>query len=122
MDEIRTGIENEITRIVKEKDTASAYGSGNVNVFATPAMIALMEETALKSVEPFLEESKTTVGFEVNVKHFKGVKVGEKLVSRSKLVEANRKKLVFEVEVFHEGDTVGKGGHIRYLVDKKMFV
>ena len=59
---IKAGITKQITKVVSAQDTATAFGSGVVEVFATPAMIALIEETALKSVEPFLDDDQTGKG------------------------------------------------------------
>jgi predicted thioesterase len=121
MSTIKAGLTNTIQRTVTVKDTASAYGSGLVEVFATPAMIALMEATALKSVEPLLEDNQTTVGFEVNVRHFKAVGVGEQVTCKSMLELSDGRKLQFKVEVTHGDTTVGKGTHTRYVVDKTNF-
>jgi len=122
MKKIPQGIENEIVQVVEQKDTAIAYGSGDVPVFATPAMIALMEKTALESVQPFLDEEQTSVGFEINVRHYKGVFVGEKVKAVSHLRIVDERKLVFRVEVWSNNDKVGEGNHIRYVVDKKIFM
>lgn len=121
MKKIPQGIENEILHTVTQKDTAIAYGSGDVEVFATPAMIALMEETALKSVQPYLDEDQTTVGFEVNIRHYKGVFVGEEVKAISHLRIVDERKLVFRVEVWSNSNKIGEGSHIRYVVDKKVF-
>jgi predicted thioesterase len=122
MKKIPQGIENEILRLVTVEDTAIAYGSGDVPVFATPAMVALMEEAALKSVEPFLDEEQTTVGFEVNVRHYKGVFVGEEVKAISHLRIVDEKKLVFRVEVWSNSNKIGEGNHTRYVVEKKIFL
>jgi predicted thioesterase len=121
MNEIKPGLSFSITRKVQEKDTATAFGSGDVEVFATPAMIALMEETALKSVQPFLAADQTTVGFEVDIRHFKAVRVGAEVISKSEVREVKGRKLLFEVEVLHQGESVGKGSHTRYIVERKDF-
>lgn len=122
MKKIPQGVENEIIYEVGATDTALYYGSGDINVFATPAMVALMEKTALESVQPYLDEEETTVGFEVNIRHYKGVFVGEtvKAVSHLRIVE--ERKLVFRVEVWSNGDKVGEGSHTRYVVGKKLFL
>ena len=119
---LKPGITLYLEKTVSQKDTATAFGSGTVDVFATPSMIALMEETAHKSVMPYLDSKNTTVGFEVNIKHFKAVQVGEEVVSSSILTEVNKRKLTFSVKVLHDGETVGKGTHVRYVVDKAQFV
>ena len=121
MKEINPGITHTIHKTVEKKDTATAYGSGDVEVFATPSMIALMEETALKSVQPYLEEQQTTVGFEVNIRHFKATRCGEEVVCKSILSDVKKRKLTFKVEVFHNEETIGDGSHIRYIVSKDDF-
>lgn len=118
---IEPGIRNQTSMVVAINDLATAYGSGDVEVFATPAMIALMERTALESINPLLDTSQTTVGFEMNVRHFKAVSLSEEVISTASLLDVQGKKLSFEVEVLHKGETVGKGSHIRYVVDKKIF-
>ena len=108
--------------IVSEKDTAMAYGSGLVPVFATPAMIALMEMTALKSIHDQLPEQYTTVGFAVDMKHLKASKTGAEVVCESELVEVSGRKLVFELQLWDDEILVGHGTHIRYIVDKSKFL
>ena len=122
MKKIPQGVEHELSYTVKPEDTAEAYGSGLVKVFATPAMIALMEKTALTSVEPYLHEDFTTVGFEVNIRHYKGVNVGEEVKAISHLRIVDERKLLFRVEVWSNGDKVGEGSHTRYVVEKTQYI
>lgn len=119
---LETGLELEIEIVVTPKDTAKAYGSGLVEVFATPAMVALMEKTALQLVAPHLEEGKNTVGTEISVKHFKATPLGKRVQSFAKLVEINGPKLKFEVEAYDEDGLIGKGIHKRYIIDEKAFM
>jgi fluoroacetyl-CoA thioesterase len=116
------GIKGEKKISVTADKTATAYGSGTVDVFATPAMIALMEQTAMESVAPALPEAFVTVGTEVSVKHFKASLPGEVIVCHSELVQADGKKLVFEVEASDASGIIGKGTHTRYIVDKQKFI
>jgi len=102
--------------------TATKFGSGLVDVFATPAMIAFMETTALHSISSFLTETLTSVGTEVNIKHLRASPVGRDLRCESKVIEVNGKKIVFEVAVFDEDVLVGHGTHTRYVVDKEKFM
>ena len=88
------------TLVVEHKDTAAVYGSGALEVFATPAMIALMEKTCLESVAGKIGDGNTTVGIAVNIKHLKASPVGSLIRCDSKLVEVDRKRLVFEVQCF----------------------
>ena len=104
------------------KDTAAVYGSGALEVFATPAMIALMEKTCLESVAGKIGDGNTTVGIAVNIKHLKASPVRSLIRCDSKLIEVDRKRLVFEVQCF-EGDTlIGEGIHERFVVDSEKFM
>ena len=110
------------TLVVEHKDTAAVYGSGSLEVFATPAMIALMEKTCLESVNSQIGEGNTTVGIAVNIKHLKASPVGSTIRCEAKLIEVDRKRLVFEVQCF-EGETlIGEGTHERFVVDSEKFM
>ena len=116
------GIEGRKEIVVTADKTAIAFGSGTVEVFATPAMIALMEQTAMESVAQFLPEGFVTVGTEVSVKHFKATLPGKVVSCSSKLINSEDKKLVFEVAASDEYGLIGKGIHKRYIVDKQEFI
>lgn len=116
------GIEHDIEIIVTPKDTAKAYGSGLVEVFATPAMIALMEKSALQLVGPFLEEGKNTVGTEICVKHLKATGLGKRVQATAKLIAVDGPKLSFEVEAYDEDGLIGKGTHKRYVIEEEAFM
>jgi fluoroacetyl-CoA thioesterase len=116
------GTKGEKKIIVTADKTATAYGSGTVDVFATPAMIALMEQTAMESVADVLPEAYVTVGTEVSVKHFKATLPGEVVSCHSELLQADGKKLVFAVEASDPSGIIGKGTHTRYIVDKQKFI
>ena len=120
--EILKGICHSETLVVEHKDTAAVYGSGSLEVFATPAMIALMEKTSLESVNAKLGEGNTTVGISVNIKHLKASPVGSVIRCDSKLVEVDRKRLVFEVRCFEEDTLIGEGVHERFVVDSEQFM
>ena len=116
------GLHNSATLVVEHKDTAAVYGSGALEVFATPAMIALMEKTCLESVADKIGEGNTTVGIVVNIKHLKASPVGSTIRCDAKLIEVDRRRLVFEVKCF-EGETlVGEGIHERFIVDSEKFM
>ena len=110
------------TLVVEHKDTAAVYGSGSLEVFATPAMIALMEKTCLESVNSKIGEGNTTVGIAVNIKHLKASPIGASIRCEAKLVEVDRKRLVFEVRCFEGEILVGEGIHERFVVDGRKFM
>lgn len=116
------GLRHSETLVVEHKDTAAVYGSGSLEVFATPAMIALMEKTCLDSVNDKIGEGNTTVGIAVNIKHLKASPVGALIRCDAKLVEVDRKRLVFEVKCFEGESLVGEGVHERFVVDSEKFM
>jgi len=120
--ELKIGTEKEIEILVTPKDTAKAYGSGLVEVFATPAMVALMEKTALELILPFIEEGMNTVGTEINVKHIKATPLGKRVQSYARLMEVDGLKLTVEVEAYDEDGLIGKGVHKRYIINEEEFL
>lgn len=102
--------------------TAIAYGSGTVEVFATPAMIALMEQTCMESVAEFLPEGNVTVGTVVNISHLRATAVGEAVFCTTELLEANGRELLFEVQANDSKGIIGKGTHKRFIVNKENFM
>lgn len=120
--ELKAGIEGEARAAVTDDNTAVAYGNSAVNVFASPAMIGLMEKAALTSVEPFLGEGQTTVGTRFEVTHLAATPVGMNVIAISRLVEVDGKRLIFEVEARDEVDLIGKGVHERFIVKLDSFI
>ncbi len=108
--------------VVTKENSASSYGSGLIDVFATPAMVALMENASYKAVEDYLPEGYSTVGINVNVNHTKATKIGLKVMAEATLIEIDRKKLTFEVIGKDEEGVIGKGLHTRYIINKEKFM
>ena len=119
---MQIGITGKQTITVTEEKTAQAMGSGTLPVFATPAMIALMENTASKSVEAKLDEGAGTVGTLINVKHVAATPVGMDVTCETKLVEVDRKRLVFEVKAYDAAGVIGEGTHERFIIDNVRFL
>ena len=116
------GLHNSVTLVVEHKDTAAVYGSGALEVFATPAMIALMEKTCLESVADKIGEGNTTVGIAVNIKHLKASPVGSTIRCEAEIIEVDRRRLVFSVKCFEDTTLVGEGIHERFVVDSQKFM
>ena len=108
--------------LVNETNTAKAYGSGLIDVFATPAMIALMENTAHSSIQEFLPQGMVTVGIEINAKHIKATPIGKTVKCNSYLEKVDGKRLYFTIEAFDQEGKIGEANHIRYIVDALKFV
>jgi predicted thioesterase len=96
---------------------ASALGSGDLEVFATPSMIALMENAACRAVESLVPSGQTTVGTHLDVRHLVATPVGVEIRARAELIEVDGRKLTFRVEAFDSHDKIGEGTHERAVVD-----
>jgi predicted thioesterase len=118
---LTVGISNEITKTVTKETTAAALGSGLLEVYATPAMVALMEETCMRSVQEELEEGCGTVGTGLTIHHISATPVGMKVRCASKLVEVDGRKLVFDVQAFDEAGLIGQGTHERFIIENEKF-
>ena len=116
------GIRGTKTVKVTDDNTAIALGSGTLPVFATPAMIALIEGTAAGSVAPGLEEGTSTVGTHLDVAHSAATPVGMDVTCETELIEVDRRRLVFKVVVFDSKTEVGSGTHERFIVDNAKFM
>ena len=116
------GLKNTKQIKVEEKDTALTYGSGTLKVFATPAMIALMENTAMNAVSAYLEEGEATVGTEINVKHLSATPVGGTVTCEAELAEIDVRRLVFNVKAFDDKGIIGEGTHQRFIVKTEKFL
>jgi fluoroacetyl-CoA thioesterase len=120
--DLTPGISGYQEKIVEPTDSASAFGSGMVDVYATPAMIALMEKTAMESVQPLLPEGYITVGTEMNVKHLQATGIGMKVACHSTLTYVEDRKLVFEIMALDARGEIGQGTHTRVIVEKERFL
>ena len=116
------GIKNTRTITVTPDKTAEVMGSGTLPVFATPAMVALMENTAAESVEALVGEGNTTVGTVINVKHLSADPTGVEVTCESELVEVDGRRLVFEIKVSDRDGVVGEAHHERFIIDKTRFM
>ncbi len=119
---VPVGLEFTATELVTKENTASKYGSGLVDVFATPAMVALMEKAALNAVLPYLPEGFNTVGTEICVKHTKATPMGWEVHARATLNAVEGKKLVFDVVAWDKEGDIGRGSHTRYIIDTSKFM
>lgn len=116
------GIRLTNSKTVTERDTAAVYGSGLHDVFSTPAMIAFMEQTAMRAVEACLNEGEGTVGTEINVKHVRATAVGKDVTCTATLQEVNGRRLLFHVEASDEKGIIGEGHHERFIIDNEKFI
>ncbi len=119
---MKVGIKNQIKKTVVEGLTAKVMGSGRLDVFATPAMVAMMEEAAHTSVEAELEEGQGTVGTSMTVSHLAATPVGMEVTCESELVEEDGRKLVFEIKAMDEAGLIGEARHERFIIENEKFL
>lgn len=122
MREVPPGVSAGKTIEVTPDRTASAVGSGSLAVFATPCMVALMEEAACLAVAPFLEGDETTVGTVIDVKHTAPTPVGGRVTVRAALVNVDGRRLTFQVMAQDEIEPVGAGTITRIVVNSSRFL
>ena len=118
---LQPGIKAEKSLTVTDANTAKTMGSGTLDVFATPAMVALIEQTAYTSIESELEPGWGSVGTSLNIQHMSATPVGMTVPATTELVEVDRRRLGFHAEVYDEKGLVGKGTHERFLVENEKF-
>ena len=113
---LEPGLKFSVNYTVTDKDTAAAYGSGGLDVLATPKLVALMENAALNCVKPHLDEGMDTVGT------LAATPVGMNVRAEAELIEVDRRRLVFSVKAYDEVELVGEGTHERFVVSMDKFV
>lgn len=114
---LKVGMKAEITTEVDDKLVVKHVGGDGV--LSTPSMIGLMERAGIQAVQPYLPEGHTTVGFEVNVKHFGATPKGQKVTVTAELTKIDGRKLEFVVEARDEEKKVGAGTHRRAIIQVK---
>lgn len=119
---IAIGTKGRLEEVVTKEKSAARVGSGLVEVYATPMLVALMERTCNESVMDQLEPGQGTVGTMVNVTHSAATPVGMRVWCESELVEVDRRRLVFKVKAFDEQGVVGEGFHERFVIDQARFM
>ena len=119
---IAVGLTKRLEVVVADGDTAARLGSGDLAVLATPRLIALMEAAALRAVAPCLDDGQTTVGSAVSVEHLKPTAVGGRIEVEARLTAVDGRRLSFELCATENGQTVGRGEHVRYIVDAQRFM
>jgi len=119
---IKSGIQGHETKIVEKKDTATSFGSGLAEVFATPAMIALMENTAYLSIDSLLPDGFSSVGISINVQHKRASLPGSIISCQSEVTKVEGKKIHFFIEAFDEEGEIGEAEHVRYIINSDDFM
>ena len=119
---MEVGLKFESTVVVSQSNTAATLGSGDMDVFATPAMVALMENAAMLAVAAHLPEGSATVGTQMNTSHIKASPLGATITASAELVAIDGRKLSFTVKAWDTQGVIGEGTHTRFVVDRERFL
>lgn len=119
---LEVGIKGLEQQAVSAENTALAMGSGTLEVFATPALVALAEKTCWQSVAPHLEEGCSTVGTRMELDHSAPTPLGMTVICESELVEVDGRRLVFQVRMRDKTGPVGCGVHQRFIIQNEKFM
>lgn len=119
---LEKGIKGRQEVMVTAENSANALGSGLLEVFATPAMTALMEKTAWMSISSYMNDGEGTVGTSLNIKHSAATPIGMQVYCESELMEVDGRRLVFHLEVFDEKGKIGEGEHERFIINNAKFI
>lgn len=119
---LEVGLKHTEKLIVDKTNTAAAVGSGGLEVFSTPNMIALMECACKTLADKYLDEGQGTVGISIATDHKAATPIGMEVTCEAELVEIDRSRLVFKVKCHDELDEIAEGEHQRFIVDNAKFL
>ena len=120
--EITVGMKGEATNLVEREDTALEVGSGNLLVYATPCMVALMEGAACEAIVDALPEDKTSVGISLNISHLAATPVGMDVRAEAIVTEVDGNTITFQITAYDEAGKIGEGTHKRAIVTTQRFL
>ena len=116
------GIKGHAVRRVTPDQTAEAFGSGLVPVFATPAMVGLMEQAAVDALASHLQPDDTSVGISLAITHLAATPAGDEVRAEAELTLVEGRKLTFVVKAFDSLELIGEGRHERMVVGRERFL
>ncbi len=119
---IEAGTKHEVSIVVTDKVTAEEMRSGSLPVFATPSMVALMEQAASELCDKYIEEGFSTVGTALNIQHLAATAVGAEVKAVATVTSCDGRKITFDVEAFDNAGLIGKGTHERFSIKIDKFM
>ena len=120
--EITVGMRGEVFTTAEREDTAKEVGSGDLLVYSTPCMIALMEGAACEAIAEAMPEGQTTVGIALNIEHISATPVGLDVRAEAEVTAVEGKVITFSVKAFDEAGEIGHGTHKRVIVPVQKFL
>lgn len=119
---ITVGLKGETSTLAEREDTAKEVGSGDLLVYATPCMVALMEGAACDALVDYLEENQTSVGTFLSIDHISATPVGMEVRAEAEVTAVEGKTITFQVRSFDEAGEIGHGTHKRVIVNSQKFL
>ena len=119
---MKIGLSHTSSLVVGKEHLALHLGSGDMEVLGTPAMMALMENAAMRAVINHLPEGCSTVGGQIESSHLKPTAPGKTVTARATLIALEGRKLTFDIEAHDEEGLIGQGTHLRFIVDREKFL
>ena len=119
---IEIGIQGHAETLVEKEDTAQAVGSGELLVYATPCMAALMEGAACESIAPFLAGDESSVGTRMELTHSSATPVGMQVRAESVVTAVDGRKVTFEIAAYDEAGEIGRAVHERFIIKTERFL
>lgn len=120
--EITVGMKAAVSTLAEREDTAKEVGSGDLLVYATPCMVALMEGAACEAIAGAIPDTQTTVGTMLNIEHISATPVGLEVRAEAEVTAVEGKVITFSVTAFDEAGEIGKGTHKRVIVNSQKFL
>lgn len=120
--ELKIGLSHEIDLDILPAHSATAMQSGDVAVFATPAMIAMMERCAKELLLPYLAEGETSVGTHIDVKHLAPSAIGQSVHITATVTHHQGRRVQFTVKAMVDEKLIGEGMHRRVMVERQDFL
>ena len=120
--EITVGLKGEASTLVERADTAQEVGSGDLLVYATPCMVALMEGAACAALEGSIPEGKTSVGTALNITHVAATPVGMEVRAEAEVTAVEGSVITFRVAAYDEAGLIGEGEHKRAVITSERFL
>lgn len=119
---LQTGLTGAARAVVDETNTAQALGSGTVPVYATPALVALLEQAAVDALAPHLPAGTTTVGIDIHVRHLAATPLGMAIRAEATVTGVDGRRLSFELAAYDAVEQIADGVHERVIVDEQRFI
>ncbi len=117
MEQLLVGRKFKLERRITPEVTADRYGNKGVEVFATPALIALLEETAIQCIFPTLNPGQGSVGTRVDVQHLAATPLGMTVTAHAEVAEIDGQRVQFRVEAYDDREQIATGTHERFIVN-----